>query len=120
MPNALKAIFSDAKLLKSVVEVVKKLILLKIDFRILTSIKVGFMKEMISKKKELSSSVPLDDFRTYMSNYHSSLSKQAEDLLVSSIMDETKQNVSFVKLTRLVDFYNYYPVTVKRDKNQSH
>lgn len=61
----------------------KKLILLKIDFRILTSIKVGFMKEMISKKKELTSIVPIEDFRTYLSSYHASFSKAAEDLLIS-------------------------------------
>ena len=119
MPNALRAIFSDAKQLKSVVEVVKKLIILKIDFRILSSIKVGFMKEMIQKSKEITSTVPLAEFKKYMSNYHSSLSEEAEELLTSQIMDEEKENVSFVKLTRLVDFYNYYPVTVKRDKNAS-
>ena len=95
----------------------KRLTKLRIDYRIVTQIRTGFMNELIERHGKIPASASLREFSIYLANYHKDLSEEGEALIVKLIKED--QNVSFTKLTQLVDFYTFYPVTVKVDKNNS-
>lgn len=91
----------------------------KIDFRILEWIKRGVNKEY----EDSTLFIPLPIFRKYWRNLikpeFSDLDPTIEEKIAKFITTTPDEQVDKNRLFTLIDFYQYYPVYVQRDRNMS-
>ena len=67
IPSTMKSIFKNPEALKEKVDAIRKLLEAKIDFRVLNSIKIGFLQHQNNKKKnKQAKSVPLPEFKKFL------------------------------------------------------
>lgn len=89
-----------------------------IDSRQLVFLKLGFVK----KDKEGLGRMKLTEFRGIMNSILKSLKGDMEifDLIINFIKDEKKEDeVLYDKLNTLIEVFQFYPLMVRKDKNQS-
>ena len=75
------------------------------------------MTYMNSILKEQKQEADIADFKVYLWNYGSQLSQEAQQTLIESVSQNDK--ISMKSLHQLVDLYNFIPVSIPSDKNQS-
>ena len=119
IPSTMKAIFKDPLLLKSKVQVLTRLSQAKIDFRVLSQLKTGFLAFMNKTQKKQVKLASLLDFRKFISSFSRSIDSDSAQLIIEQIQDDAHENVVMSQLAQLVDFYTHYPLIVKQDRNKS-
>lgn len=117
--NLLQKLLNDPDTLNEIIRLSQMMIEAKIDFRILEFVKRGVNKEYDDKTSEIS----ITSFHKYWKNLIKpevdDLDPAIEDKILHFITTKDGKNIKKSKLFTLIDFYQYYPVYVQKEKNVS-
>ena len=112
-------IFEDNDLLQSKIQTIKSFNRAKIDCWILNQIRSGFITYLHKRGRSNLQTAKVSDFRKFMKSYCPNIDETGQESIIREIRSSDDDYISMDKLTTLIDFYNYYPVTIHTDKNES-
>lgn len=120
LQSFLKTLFSNNEEIKEVVMLMKDLLDLSIDHRMLYIIREKLIKNC---KEHNDTTVSVDDFRkewrSLMDQEKHEQHPHMELKVLHTITDETGQVINMKKLANIVDVSEFYPLIVKKNKNFS-
>uniref|UniRef100_A0A7S3N5E6 EF-hand domain-containing protein n=1 Tax=Euplotes harpa TaxID=151035 RepID=A0A7S3N5E6_9SPIT len=86
-----------------------------IDIRILNLIRSEFLKQDKNEKGEL----PTTDFIKIFRMVSKHDSQEMESKVINFLQEESGSVIKYSKFTKFLDYYNYVPVHIKKDRNFS-
>lgn len=117
--DLLQKLLSKPEMLNEIIRLSQMMIDAKIDFRILEFVKRGVNKEYDEDTTE----IPISSFHKYWRNLIkpevTDLDPAIEDKVLHFVTTKDGNQVDKQKLISLIDFYQYYPVYVQKDRNFS-
>lgn len=86
-----------------------------IDMRILNNIRIDFLSKIPSENSSMDS----DDFVTLFRTISKIKDAEMEEKLMNFCEDKRNNTVKYTKYSEFVDFYQYLPLHIKKDRNLS-
>ena len=117
--DLLQKLLNNTDMLNQIIKLSQMMIDAKIDFRILEFVKRGINKEYDAETEHISVSAFHKYWKNLIKPEVGELDPMIEDKILHFVTTKDGDKVDKNKLITLIDFYQYYPVYVQRDRNFS-
>ena len=117
--NLLQTLMSNPDTLNEIIRLSQMMIESKIDFRVLEFVKRGINKEYEDSTDKISIAAFHKYWKNLIKQEVSEIDPMIEDKILHFVTTKEGEKVDKNKLFTLIDFYQYYPVYVQKDKNLS-